>query len=165
MHIGWGRKSAIYSATNSVAFCGCSILRKVSFETRHCVLLSLVHTVNCFCCLCSERSLNPEGPCRLGQGLSPALINNTVWALRYLACNTHTQRKRATIKKLLNITIKSVRGCFSSTVCVFSPPPWIMLCNNTAADKLIMLLLRLLQFAVIRWGQVYPCERASKLCC
>lgn len=38
---------------------------------------------------------------------------------------------------------------------IFSPSPWFMLCSNTA-ERLIMLLLDLLQFAVSRWGQVNP---------
>lgn len=36
----------------------------------------------------AERRLNPEGPRRLGQGLSPALIKDSAWAL---SRRQHTQ--------------------------------------------------------------------------
>lgn len=58
-----------------------------------------------------QRSL--EGPCRLVQGLSPALINKAVWAPRYPACNTHEGSERQ-LNSLL-ISASSLRGCSSST--------------------------------------------------
>ena len=64
---------------------------------------------SCRCLAKAERRPNPEGVCRLAQGLSPALINNTIWT-RLCALSgmqhqhTHTHSYRAKIKKLLNIS-------------------------------------------------------------